>query len=195
MLGPAVNRIECSTSGVQVLEPVVHGDERGFFLEFYNARTFAALGIDRRFVQDNHSRSRRGVLRGLHYQLEHPQAKLVRVVSGEVWDVAVDIRRGSPTFGTWVAHVLSAANKRMMFVPEGFAHGFYVLSDAAEINYKCSDYYAPADERGLAWNDPTLAIEWPLQGEPLLSERDRRFPRLADQPSLELPALAREPAG
>jgi dTDP-4-dehydrorhamnose 3,5-epimerase len=183
----AVQRIEGPIPGVELLEPVVYGDDRGFFLEFYNARTFASLGIVRQFVQDNHSKSRRGVLRGLHYQLQHPQAKLVRVISGEVFDVAVDIRRGSPTFGQWVAHVLSAANRRMMFVPEGFAHGFYVLSETAEINYKCSDYYAPEDERGLAWNDAALGIAWPLEGEPLLSDRDRRFPSLAAARPEELP--------
>ena len=168
----------------------MHGDDRGFFLEFYNRRTFAALGIERTFVQDNHSKSRRGVLRGLHYQLRHAQAKLVRVVSGEVFDVAVDIRRGSPTFGKWVGQVLSAANKRMMFVPEGFAHGFYVVSETAEINYKCSDYYSPEDEQGLAWNDPALAIAWPLEGEPILPGRDRGLPRLADKPLDELPVHA-----
>ena len=184
----AVQRIECPIQGVTLLEPVVHGDERGFFLEFYNQRTFESLGIVRQFVQDNHSRSGRGVLRGLHYQLKHPQAKLVRVISGEVFDVAVDVRRGSPTFGKWVAHVLSAASRRMMFVPEGCAHGFYVLSDTAEINYKCSDYYAPEDEHGLAWNDPALAIAWPLDGAPLMSARDRSFATLAAKPPDELPA-------
>jgi dTDP-4-dehydrorhamnose 3,5-epimerase len=159
-----------------VIEPNVFGDERGFFLEFYNAREFAALGIDRSFVQDNHSRSRRGVLRGLHYQLRRPQAKLLRVVQGEVLDVAVDLRRGSPTLGRWHGEILSAENKRMIFVPEGFAHGFYVLSESADINYKCSDFYASEDERGVAWNDPELAINWPLGSEtPTLSARDRQF--------------------
>jgi dTDP-4-dehydrorhamnose 3,5-epimerase len=183
-----VREIESQVPGVRLLEPKAHGDERGFFMEFYNQRTFAALGIDRRFVQDNHSRSRRGVLRGLHYQLRHPQAKLVRVITGEVFDVALDIRRGSQTFGKWVAHVLSAENRRMMYVPEGFAHGFYVLSEIADINYKCSDYYAPEDERGLAWNDPTVAIPWPLLDDhPILSDRDRSLPLLADRPLHELP--------
>jgi dTDP-4-dehydrorhamnose 3,5-epimerase len=177
--------------GVRVLEPAVHGDDRGFFLEFYNAHTFAAHGIDRTFVQDNHSRSGRGVLRGLHYQLGQPQAKLVRVIVGEIFDVAVDVRRGSPTFGRFAGHVLSAENKHMMFIPEGFAHGFYVVSEVAEITYKCSDYYAPAEERGVAWDDPALTIPWPLVGPaPLLSARDRSFGPLATRPAADLPAYA-----
>jgi dTDP-4-dehydrorhamnose 3,5-epimerase len=191
MLGPAVKQVECSVPGVRLLVPLVFGDERGFFTEFYNERTLAGLGIGRRFVQDNHSRSRRGVLRGLHYQLHQPQAKLVRVVNGEVFDVAVDIRRGSPTFGKWVGNVLSAANHHMMFVPEGFAHGFYVLSESADITYKCSDYYAPDDEHGLAWNDPALAIQWPVMDQaPTLSTKDGALPRLAEKPAEELPSYA-----
>ncbi|MFW5857883.1 MAG: dTDP-4-dehydrorhamnose 3,5-epimerase, partial [Planctomycetota bacterium] len=152
-----MKRIETDLPGVVLVEPEVHGDRRGFFLEAYNARDFAAVGIDDVFVQDNHSLSRRGVLRGLHYQLGQPQAKLVRVIRGEVYDVAVDVRRGSPHFGRWTAVTLSAENKLQLYVPKGFAHGFCVLSTEAEFVYKCSDYYAPAEERGIAWNDPALA--------------------------------------
>jgi dTDP-4-dehydrorhamnose 3,5-epimerase len=173
---------------VVVLEPRVYEDHRGFFMESYNLRTFADLGIPHRFVQDNHSRSVRGVLRGLHYQLRCPQAKLVRVTQGRVFDVAVDIRRGSPSFGSWLGVELTADNRRMLFAPEGFAHGFLVLSETAEFQYKCSDFYAPEDERGIAWNDPTLAIEWPLQGiEPVLSDRDRQWPPLDRTEPSELP--------
>ena len=183
-----MRRAETSLPGVVVLEPRVHGDHRGFFMESYNLRTFAELGIHHRFVQDNHSRSVRGVLRGLHYQLRSPQAKLVRVTRGRVYDVAVDIRRGSPGFGRWVGVELTADNRRMLFAPEGFAHGFLVLSDEAEFQYKCSDFYAPEDERGIAWNDPTIAIDWPLDGiEPVLSERDRRWAALAEIEPAELP--------
>ena len=158
---------------VVVIEPEVFGDERGFFLESYNARRFAELGLDLEFVQDNHSRSARNVLRGLHYQLGQPQGKLLRVVSGEIWDVAVDVRRHSPTFGQWVAETLSAENKKMFWVPEGFAHGFVVTSDSADVLYKATDFYAPEGERSILWNDPELAIPWPLSGEPLLSKKDR----------------------
>jgi len=187
-----VKRTETAIEGVLLLEPVVHGDRRGFFLEFYNERTFRELGITHRFVQDNHSLSRAGVLRGLHYQLTHPQAKLVRVIAGEVFDVAVDVRRGSPTFGKWVGEVLSAENKRMLFVPEGFAHGFYVLSDQAQFLYKCSDFYDPQGERGIIWNDPDLAVEWPIppDGEPILSEKDRAYAPLARIPQEDLPLYA-----
>jgi dTDP-4-dehydrorhamnose 3,5-epimerase len=179
---------ECGVPGVLLVEPEVHGDARGFFLEFYNARGFAAVGIDRAFVQDNHSRSRRGVLRGLHYQLGRPQAKLIRVIEGEIFDVAVDVRRGSPTFGRVAAERLSAANKQMIFIPEGFAHGFYVISETAEMTYKCSEYYAPEEERGVAWNDPDLGIAWPLgRDEPILSARDRSFGTLATRPDADLP--------
>jgi len=158
---------------VFMIAPKVFGDDRGFFLESYNRKSMAALGIEHEFVQDNHSRSSRGVLRGLHYQIKQPQGKLVRVVSGEIFDVAVDIRRSSPTFGQWAGMALSAENKRMAWVPPGFAHGFYVVSDTAEVLYKASDYYAPEHERSLLWNDPALNIEWPLAGEPLLSDKDR----------------------
>lgn len=175
--------------GVLLLSPKVYGDERGFFLEAYNERTMAGIGLDCRFVQDNHSKSVRSVLRGLHYQIGKPQAKLVRVIVGEVFDVAVDIRRGSPTFGQWFGCVLSAENKQQLFVPEGFAHGFLVLSDSAEFLYKCSDFYAPECERGIAWNDPQIAIEWPLaeKDQPLLSEKDAKSPLLADVCQHDLP--------
>lgn len=159
--------------GLTILEPRVFGDERGFFFESYNRRAFReATGLDPDFVQDNHSRSARGVLRGLHYQVRQPQGKLVRVVAGEVWDVAVDLRRSSPTFGRWVGLALSAANRRMLWVPEGFAHGFVVTSDAAEFLYKTTDYYAPEHERSLLWNDPALGIDWPVEGEPILKAGD-----------------------
>ena len=161
---------------VLLLEPRVFGDERGFFFESFNAQTFAKLsGLEVSFVQDNHSRSVKNVLRGLHYQIRQPQGKLVRVVAGEVFDVAVDIRRSSPTFGQWFGARLSAENKRQMWVPEGFAHGFLVLSDSAEFLYKTTDTWAAEHERCIAWNDPALAIDWPLDGgEPLLSDKDRQ---------------------
>lgn len=164
----------CTIPDVLLIEPRVFGDDRGFFFESFNQRAFnQASGLDLNFVQDNHSRSARHVLRGLHYQIKNPQGKLVRVVSGEVFDVAVDIRRDSPTFGQWVGELLSASNKRQLWVPPGLAHGFVVLSDSAEFLYKTTDYYAPEFERCIAWNDPTLAIAWPaLEGEPLLSAKD-----------------------
>ena len=156
-----------------ILEPKVFGDDRGFFYESYNQQAFqAATGLDVTFVQDNHSKSARNVLRGLHYQVEQPQGKLVRVVQGEVFDVAVDIRKASKTFGLWVGQILSAENKKQLWVPPGLAHGFVVLSETAEFLYKTTDYYAPAHERCIAWNDPDLAINWQMQGEPLLSAKD-----------------------
>ncbi|MBK8317237.1 MAG: dTDP-4-dehydrorhamnose 3,5-epimerase [Betaproteobacteria bacterium] len=156
-----------------ILEPKVFGDDRGFFYESYNQQAIqAATGLDVTFVQDNHSKSARNVLRGLHYQVEQPQGKLVRVVQGEVFDVAVDIRKGSKTFGLWVGQILSAENKKQLWVPPGLAHGFVVLSETAEFLYKTTDYYAPAHERCIAWNDPDLAIDWQMQGEPLLSAKD-----------------------
>jgi len=158
---------------VVVLEPEVFGDERGFFLESYNQKSFAEIGLGRTFVQDNHSRSARHVLRGLHYQLERPQGKLVRVVAGAIWDAAVDIRRSSPTFGEWVGEELSEENKRMLWIPEGFAHGFLVTSERADVLYKVTDFHWPAGERRLLWNDPQLAVGWPLHEEPLLSHQDR----------------------
>jgi len=158
---------------VLVLEPKVFGDDRGFFLESYNQKSFEEFGLKVNFVQDNHSRSARNVLRGLHYQLGQPQGKLVRVVAGSVWDVAVDIRRGSATFGQWVGEELSAENKRIFWIPEGFAHGFIVTSDSADVLYKATAFYAPSSERSLLWNDPQLGIRWPLSGKPLLSQKDR----------------------
>jgi dTDP-4-dehydrorhamnose 3,5-epimerase len=165
---------------VLVLEPKVFGDARGFFLESWNARTFAEAGLPATFVQDNHSRSPRRVLRGLHYQIVQPQGKLVRVVAGEVFDVAVDLRRASPTFGRWVGERLSGDNKRILWIPPGFGHGFLVLSESADFLYKTTDYYAPEHERVIAWNDPDLAITWPLEGAPTLSARDAVGARLRD---------------
>lgn len=190
-----MHRIETDLPGVCTLEPKVFGDHRGFFMETHNTRTFHELGIDCTFVQDNHSKSTRGVLRGLHYQLGQPQAKLVRVIVGQVYDVAVDVRVGSPTFGRWVAGILSAENKRQMFIPEGFAHGFYVLSDEAEFIYKCTNFYAPKEERGIIWNDPELEITWPiLEGTaPVLSERDLGFGTLRTRPREDLPTYAGDP--
>jgi len=160
--------------GLFLLEPRVFGDERGFFLESYNERALAELGIRERFVQDNHSCSRRNVLRGLHYQIKHAQGKLVRVVEGEVLDVVVDLRRSSPAFGRWEAARLSGDNQRMLWIPAGFGHGFRVTSEKAHVLYKATDYYAPEYERTLAWNDPDLKIDWQLDGEPIVSEKDQR---------------------
>src|SRR5689334_7140877 len=160
--------IETSLPGVRILEPPVFSDARGFFVEAFHARKLAELGIDMQFVQDNHSHSVHGTLRGLHYQLLRPQAKLCRVVQGEVLDVAVDIRRESPQFGHWVGVLLSAANRREVFIPAGFAHGFVVLSASADFLYKCSDFYSPDDDHGLAWNDPDVGIDWQLDEAPLL---------------------------
>ena len=166
---------------VLILEPQVFGDERGFFYESFNARRFAeATGVNREFVQDNHSRSARGVLRGLHYQLQQAQGKLVRVSAGEVYDVAVDVRRSSANFGKWVGVHLSAENKRQLWVPEGFAHGFLVLSEYAEFLYKTTDYYAPEHERSLLWNDPELGIQWPFDEAPQLSAKDQAGKLLRD---------------
>jgi dTDP-4-dehydrorhamnose 3,5-epimerase len=161
------------------VEPDVHRDARGFFVETWREKRWSEGGVRGPFVQDNHSRSRRGTLRGLHAQARRPQGKLVRVVSGEIWDVAVDVRLGSPSFGRHVAERLSAENFLQLWIPPGFAHGFVVLSDEAEFVYKCTDYYDPGDELRIAWNDPALAIPWPI-AEPLLSEPDRRAPRLAE---------------
>ena len=165
---------QTALAGVLLLEPKVFGDARGFFMEVWNERTFDGIGIREKFVQDNHSRSSRNVLRGLHYQVRQPQGKLVRVAAGEIWDVAVDLRRASPTFGRWVGGKLDAERRRMMWIPAGFAHGFLVVSEHAEVLYKTTDYYAPEHERTLLWNDPALGIAWPLAGEPVMSEKDRR---------------------
>ena len=164
---------------VLLVTPHVFKDDRGFFMETWHERKFREQGLDLRFVQDNHSKSRRGTLRGLHFQNPHPQGKLVRVVVGAVYDVAVDIRRGSPTFAKWVGAELSAENKLSLYVPPGFAHGFCVLSDAAEFVYKCADFYAPEHEHGIIWNDPQIAIQWPI-ADPILSEKDAGYPTLAE---------------
>lgn len=181
-----MNVIETALPGVLIIEPRVFGDERGFFLETYSAERYKAAGIPLDFVQDNHSRSSKGVLRGLHFQLNNPQGKLVRVVSGSVFDVAVDILVGSPTFGqaAWVE--LSADNKRQFYVPPGFAHGFVVTSETADFEYKCTDYYHPEDEGAVLWNDPELNIPWPID-KPLLSAKDSDARALADIPTSELP--------
>ena len=172
--------IPTALPGVLILEPKVFGDARGFFYESFNAQDFAkSSGLEVTFVQDNHSRSAQGVLRGLHYQIQQPQGKLVRVTEGEVFDVAVDIRRSSPHFGQWVGVNLSADNKRQMWVPPGFAHGFVVLSASADFLYKTTDYYAPAYERCIAWNDPSLGIDWPIKAPPLLAAKDAQAPSLA----------------
>ena len=168
---------------ILIVEPQVYGDERGFFMETYHAEKYAAQGMDLPFVQDNHSRSRRGVLRGLHYQLEQAQGKLIRVVNGAIFDVAVDVRRGSPRFGSWVGLELSDDNKRQMYIPPGFAHGFCVLSEEVDFLYKCTGFYAPDDEYGIAWDDPDIAIDWP-QMDYLLSERDRQLPALSGNRNL-----------
>jgi dTDP-4-dehydrorhamnose 3,5-epimerase len=170
----AFKKVPTSLPGVFVLEPRVFGDERGFFLESFNERAMRELGIEEHFVQDNHSCSSRNVLRGLHYQIKQPQGKLVRVVIGEILDVAVDLRHSSPNFGTWDAVRLSDENKRMLWIPRGFAHGFHVLSEKAHVLYKATDYYAPEHERTLAWNDPDVKIAWGLQGEPIISAKDQR---------------------
>ncbi|MEF8722507.1 dTDP-4-dehydrorhamnose 3,5-epimerase [Candidatus Accumulibacter phosphatis] len=166
---------------VVILEPKIFGDERGFFFESFNSRAFEqATGLKREFVQDNHSKSAQFVLRGLHYQIQNPQGKLVRVVQGEVFDVAVDLRRSSKSFGQWIGVHLSAENKKLLWLPEGFAHGFVVLSETAEFLYKTTDYYAPEYERSLLWNDPALGIEWPIEGEPRLAAKDAAAKRLSE---------------
>ena len=176
-----MNVIPTAIPDVLIIEPKVFGDERGFFFESFNRRQFAELiGRNVDFVQDNHSRSAKNVLRGLHYQIQQPQGKLVRVVQGTVFDVAVDIRRSSPTFGQHVAVEVSAENKRMLWIPEGFAHGFMVVSDTAEFLYKTTDYWAPEFERSIAWNDPAIGIQWPIQGEPSLSVKDQQAKALAE---------------
>ena len=176
-----MNIIKTEIPGLLVLEPKVYGDDRGFFFESYNQRVLVeAAGITDTFVQDNHSRSARNVLRGLHYQIRQPQGKLVRVIAGKVFDVAVDLRRSSATFGRWVGIELSAENKRIAWVPKGFAHGFLVLSEYAEFLYKTTDFWAPEHERSIAWDDPDLAITWPLMGQPVLSGKDKAGTRFRD---------------
>lgn len=180
--GSCVKVFDTALPGVKLIEPRVFSDDRGFFLESWNARAFAAAGIDAGFVQDNHSQSAKGVLRGLHYQIRSPQGKLVRVVSGAVFDVAVDLRRSSETFGRWVGYELSADNKRQAWIPPGFAHGFLSLRDGTELLYKCTDFYSAEAERSLIWNDPDIAIAWPLNGmaKPLLSDKDAAAKTLAE---------------
>lgn len=172
--------IETKIEGLYIIEPKVFGDDRGYFMETYNEKDFHEAGLNMNFVQDNESKSKKGVLRGMHFQTKHTQGKLVRVVQGEVYDVAVDLRKGSPTFGKWEGVLLSDKNKRQFYVPEGFAHGFLVVSDEAVFNYKCTDFYAPQYDSGVLWNDPDIGIEWPLEGinEILLSEKDKQQKRL-----------------
>lgn len=176
-----MNVIETPIPDLLIIEPKVFGDDRGFFLESWNAATFRAAGLDLSFVQDNHSRSAKGVLRGVHFQNPNPQGKLVRVVSGRAWDVAVDLRTSSPTFGKWYGLELSAANKRLFWVPPGFGHGFVSLEDGTDFLYKCTTPYTPSNEHSLLWNDPTVGIEWPLEGlEPQLSGKDREGKALSE---------------
>jgi len=181
----AFRKIPTSLAEVVVLEPRVFRDERGFFLESYNEKAFEELGIQERFVQDNHSFSTRNVLRGLHYQVQQPHGKLVRVARGEIFDVAVDLRRSSPSFAKWEAVRLSEDNQRMMWIPAGFAHGFHVMSETAHVLYKATDYYAPQFERTLAWNDPELNIKWELEGDPIVSAKDQRGSALRDAETFE----------
>ena len=180
--------IETSIEGLYIIEPTVFGDNRGFFMESYNKREFEKIGLDMNFVQDNHSRSKKGVLRGLHFQKKHPQGKLVRVIRGKVFDVAVDLRKGSPTFGKWYGIILSDENHLMFYIPEGFAHGFLVLSEEADFFYKCTDFYYPEYDAGIIWDDPDIGIKWPFEEygikEPILSEKDSKLPRLRD---IEIP--------
>jgi len=174
--------VKTSIEGVYIIKPTVFGDERGYFMETYHANEFKEAGLDMAFVQDNHSKSRKGVLRGLHFQYTEPQGKLVRVIKGEVFDVAVDLRRDSPTYGKWEGVILSEENKKQFYVPEGFAHGFLVLSDEAEFIYKCTNFYNPDDEGGILWNDPDIGIKWPVDhiDEVILSEKDKQLKTLKE---------------
>ena len=171
---------ETKIKDVYIIEPKVFGDNRGYFMETYKKEDFDKAGLKYNFVQDNQSCSKKGVLRGLHYQKKYPQAKLVRVISGEVFDVAVDLRKNSPTYGQWVGEILSSDNKKMLMIPRGFAHGFMVLSEEAEFTYKCYEVYHPEDEGGIMWNDPDVGVEWPSDIEPLLSDKDQKHPRLKE---------------
>ena len=182
---------EKSIPGVLLIEPMVFEDDRGFFLETYHEKKYPEAGIDKPFVQDNHSHSCRGTLRGLHYQLKHPQGKLVYVIRGEIFDVAVDIRRGSTTFGQWTGTILSEKNKHQLFIPEGFAHGLCVISETADVLYKCTDLYAPGDEYGILWSDPVIGVDWPVEN-PVLSEKDAESPRLMDVPEELFPLYNKE---
>jgi dTDP-4-dehydrorhamnose 3,5-epimerase len=179
--------VEKPLPGVLLIEPMVFSDDRGFFMETFHSKKYAQAGIPGPFVQDNHSHSRKGTLRGLHYQLKNPQGKLVYVIQGEILDVAVDIRKGSPHFGRWTGNLLSAQNKRQLYIPEGFAHGFCVLSETADVIYKCTDLYTPGDEYGVFWADEGIDIVWPMEN-PILSEKDSKNPMLADIPEEHLPA-------
>ena len=170
----------CEIEGLKVITPAVFGDARGYFMETYNYNDFKEAGIEQVFVQDNQSASVKNVLRGLHFQINHPQDKLVRVISGEVFDVAVDLRQDSKTYGKWFGVILSAENKKQFYIPEGFAHGFLVLSDEAEFAYKCTDFYHPEDEGSICWNDPTLSISWPICDSPLLSKKDAAAPSFSE---------------
>lgn len=181
-----MRRVETSLPGVIELRPVVHGDARGFFIETYHQANFIALGISDTFVQDNHARSSKGTLRGLHYQLNHPQAKLCRVIEGEALDVAVDIRSGSPNFGKWTSVILSAELHNQVYIPQGFAHGYLALTDTVQFLYKCDNYYAPTDEHGVLWNDPELNISWGITN-PILSAKDTKHSRLSDISTTLLP--------
>lgn len=183
-----VKYTKTSIPGVLLIEPDVFRDSRGFFLETHHQNKYAEEGIGKPFIQDNRSHSKKGVLRGLHYQLRFPQGKLVYVITGEIFDVAVDIRRGSPTFGKWEGIYLSSENNRQIFVPEGFAHGFCVLSETADVLYKCTDYYHPEDECGILWSDPTVGIEWPV-AEPILSPKDSQYSVLSETADTDLPAF------
>ena len=178
-IGVDMNLISTALKGLLIIEPKVFEDERGYFLETHHIARFQSAGLDGNFVQDNLSFSKKGTLRGLHFQITYPQAKLVQAVSGEIFDVAVDIRPESPTFGKWSGTLLSEENKRQLFIPGGFAHGFCVLSESAHVAYKCSDYYRPEDEGGILWSDPAVAIDWPVK-DPALSEKDQRYPCLTD---------------
>lgn len=173
---------KCDIEGLYTIEPKVFGDARGYFMETYNYEDFKEAGLDMVFVQDNQSMSKKGVLRGLHFQKKHPQGKLVRVLSGTVYDVAVDLRKSSPSYGKYYGVILSAENKKMFYVPEGFAHGFLVLSDSAEFSYKCTDFYHPEDEGGIIWNDPDIGIKWPISNDMsvILSEKDKKRPSLSE---------------
>lgn len=173
-----MNVIESHLAGLKIIEPKSFGDSRGYFFESYQKKRYAEAGISAEFIQDNVSRSAKGVLRGLHYQLKKPQGKLVTVTRGSVFDVAVDIRKNSPTFGEWIGEILSDENHKQLYVPPGFAHGFVVLSDIADFHYKCTDYYDAADEAGIAWNDDTINVDWPLVGEPIMSGKDLKNPML-----------------
>ena len=178
-----MNFIKTEIEGVYIIEPKVFGDHRGYFFESYNEKEFKENGLDYTFVQDNQSKSKKGVLRGLHFQKTYPQAKLVRVLEGEVFDVAVDLRKGSKTYGKWVGVILSSENNRQFMIPRGFAHGFVVLSETATFTYKCDEFYHPEDEGGLMWNDEDINIKWPFEGEVLLSDKDKKHPSFKESKS------------